>query len=205
MSAMLALIRRLLLPLLLTCGLSLGVVLALHRDEAPVITLPGFDACALPCWAGMTPGETRYADAPRLIGEHIPGATLNFERGFAQINFIIQAPGSNPIFGTVYEDRAQVGGLRVDGVIPLWVLIEQVGRPRCVTSSRALTSNAQVVNVYWQMGEIYLWSFTTFADTARFRPSIPALSLFILHSEDPCTQPDAQAWRGFAPLWVYGD
>lgn len=205
MSAMLALIRRLLLPLLIACGLSLGVVLALHRGESPAITLPGFDACALPCWAGMTPGETLYADAPRLIGEHISGATLNFERGFAQINFTMQAPGTNPIFGSIYDDRGQVGGVRLDGVIPLWLLLEQAGRPRCVSSSQALTSNARVINVYWQMGDIYLWSFTAFAATDRFHPASPAISLFILHSEDPCIQPDAQAWRGFAPLWVYAD
>lgn len=196
-------IRMLILYCLLPCLLFISGVLLATRAAPPSITLPGFAACALPCWAGITPGQIPYRMALRVLADHLPDMTLDFEPGLSQVNFVAQAPAANPFYGAIYEDRGQVGGLRLEVRLPVWHLIAQLGRPRCVAVHRTVTLSTRIANIYWQSGEIYIWGFLAFEDGIQWGPDSHTTSLFILHSDDPCAQPGVAGWRGFAPLRLY--
>jgi hypothetical protein len=160
----------------------------------------GFETCALPCYAGMSPGLTRIADAPTLI-EHNVGGLVG----------LVLPSGSYIDYSALNEDRSLSGfvqsqfgtisHIQLSTTIEFSVLIEQLGVPDCIS-------------VDWYNPRIrwFVWEQAGSSIVATLSHTNPVRSLGGLMQTDHisirgsthlCNSPQTMNWRGFAPAWRY--
>ncbi|HLV35415.1 MAG TPA: hypothetical protein VKY59_09890 [Spirillospora sp.] len=183
----------------------LAVLLAGGNGRLPAqraqIDYPGFDGCALPCWAGVTPSQTATGHAPQVMASHLAQTQLEFRTVVTQINF--EATGPDAQFnGVIYDDRGVVGGLRFEVDVPLWKLLDALDTPACIRSHPG-ADGREVVTVSWETQNNVV-SGTIIVPTWRsWRPSARVSLLGVFTRYPACAAPGERPWHGFAPLWRY--
>jgi hypothetical protein len=161
---------------------------------------PGFDACALPCWAGVTPGVTIFADAPDRVSAHV-GGNVMFRTTGDRLLFEI-GPGPQ-LSGAIYNDRGRVDSLRLETRFPLWRLVDTLGTPRCALAGR-VSGGQWRMTVYWDMEPgIQIAALAVLNTPDDWQPGTPMRTLLVLTGTDSCRDTGAHPWTGFAPLWHY--
>lgn len=195
-------ILHLLLRLGLLCGLLTAIWLyTVRQSPLPALsTLPDFAACDLPCWAGVVPLETPFGEVVKIITVNLPHRRLNFRAYNTQISF---DSGSPPFFGMVYSDRGTVDAVRLEVSIPLWMLLDALGKPTCVRVSRIVTSFTDVMVLYWERSAHSLISIVLLDNPAEWSPGAPTDELLVTPFSNDCDLLNAPAWQGFARVWRY--
>jgi hypothetical protein len=197
------------LPIWLIVALLCAVIpTAASREESmsPVWTSFGFDACALPCWSGITTGETPFSDAMELIGQHVRMLNHRVLVSASQINFSASAP-EQPVHGYLFYNGTRVGSIRLTLQLPLRELIVRAGEPACVfaTSIPPGMSGSQTITpglvVYWEIDSVLLGVLLSEADAVRLDSQTQ--SLWMSSTDYACTREDVTEWRGFGPAWIY--
>lgn len=185
------------LPLLLI----FGWLLILRQQPLPPLDYPGFDACMLPCWAGILPDETRTLDAPQVMASQFAGAEFEFSQVGMQINFTIDSPEQR-LEGVIYDDRGVVGSLRVMLRMPLWQLMETLGTPQCI-STQTYPDGGELVSLWWVNDQHAISSGVILPPPPEWDASAQVFTLAVFNDTERCHAPDVKPWQGFAPLWFY--
>jgi hypothetical protein len=194
------LIVRLLAVILLICtaAATLGGR-ALSSDESWLHF--GFDFCALPCFAGITPGQTPFNNAPGLIMHHIQSVDPRTIMGGASINFWAQSK-TQLLSGLIRYDNGVVGEMHFSVILPLAELIAELGTPDCVLPN---TDNApaRVPVIFWERDQVSIAAvLDSDPEALRLSANTNAIWLNAIQVND-CSRSGAVRWRGFAPLWDY--
>lgn len=160
---------------------------------------PGFAACRLPCWAGITPGLTPFAEANELIAQHLPDYRVPTFLTTSSLSF--QTIASEPaLSGVLFYDSTRIGEIHLDAGLPVWYLMDTLGKPDCVWVSEGpsqimLTlfweSNGRSTGGYFFFDPRSGWQSNT---RTRFLQMSTVLS---------CDTPGMILWMGFAPAWRY--
>lgn len=190
--------------LTLIAGIMALLLVSARRDPLPGIAAssqPGFSICALPCWAGLHPRETRFEDAIKLIIDNLREWRFEFGANNNQLTFSAQA-GETPLAGTVYEDRGYVGGMLINAAFPQWMLLQELGRPYCVRTSHIATTDQETVVLYWRLEGLFILGISQIGPD-DWKLGSKTTALYIVASDDVCELPDAMPWRGFMPIWRY--
>ena len=193
---MMNLMLNLMLRLLACCLLVLLTLLLVTRQPAPALTAPGFSVCALPCWAGVIPGETRYTDAAAIITANVADIQVQFPDFLAEVPTAQITSSRGEVLGAVYEDRGVVGSLRLDFPLPLWHLLETAGTPVCLQTSLQ-GADVYLYSIYWQVDTLYLLGIVLVRDRADWHLGQVTNTLYIFSGSDPCDAPSALPWQGF--------
>lgn len=161
----------------------------------------GFAYCALPCYAGITPGETPYHQAPGLLRQHIPVMENRMFNTGASVNFWA-VTDREELSGIARYEQGKVGELRLNAAVPLDHLLAQLGAPDCILLTPPDNPRRAPV-LFWIRGDIsigaVLQALPTLVNLSSYAPAL------WLRSGDPdeCTIRGAVPWRGFAPTWNY--
>jgi hypothetical protein len=177
-----------------------GILLVVvYQQPLPPLDYPGFDACVLPCWAGIIPNETRTLDAPQVMASHLMDAELEFSQVVTQINFTI-IRRDQLVQGVIYDDRGYVYSVRLMLKLPLWRLVDLLGTPACVMNQTSATGEG-IVTIWWVMDDRTVSS--TLIAPKDWNPSVEIFTLGSSQQPETCASPFVKQWRGFAPLWFY--
>jgi hypothetical protein len=161
----------------------------------------GFAVCTLPCWAGITPGRTWFAEANGLMAEHLP--TFSIPTFLTASTLSFQTVTSEPnLAGALYYDRSRVSEVHLDVALPLWYLLDNLGTPDCVWVSRG---NMQIVMaVYWEREDISTGAYLIFDGRMAWTLEMPTRFLR-MSTTLTCNTPGIVPWMGFAPAWRYNE
>lgn len=206
---MLKLILRLLVGLIPLCVLVLvGGVALLVRAAAPPFPLTeprleafGFGACALPCYAGIMPGETRFPDVIERIIDHVPSLDRRMLGNTQLISFWGTAHDVQ-FSGQVRYRDGQVGDIVLSTPLRLAWLLDTLGAPTCVYPRDETVAGAIT---------LLIWEFESASVYAALKPSAALVDLYtgetinLWLSANPavCIQQHALNWHGFAFIWAY--
>lgn len=159
----------------------------------------GFAACRLPCWAGITPGVTPFAEASELMAEHLPAFSIPSFLTTSTLSF--QTITSEPnLAGALYYDSSRVSEVHLEVALPIGYLLDRLGTPDCVWVSRG---NIQaVMAVYWEAEELSTGAYLIFDDRMAWKLQMPTRYLQ-MSTTLTCNTPGIVPWRGFAPAWRY--
>jgi hypothetical protein len=194
------LIWRWCLPLFLTCTLISGVMMAFAstlKVAQAHVELPGFDACQLPCWAGITPSETEFDQAVHILQANIPDARTLVKQAVISFGTIVE---NSVLSGGVYAVEEKVSTIQLNVVLPLHELMQTLGSPDCV---RVLTSPSSPdwMMLYWTRGKLIVKTLLAANPWGRLEVDSTAQSLEIGPEDGSCRS--ALHWQGFAPVWSY--
>jgi hypothetical protein len=198
---MLFVARRLLLPVILTNLLLCFVVPAAFQQpfaEQPSWSAFGFATCELPCWAGITPGETAFTDAFDLLLKHVPTLNTRVLVGNVQINFSATSP-EQIANGLIFEQGGLVETIQINFQLPVIELIRHLGIPHCVVYSGG---TLKVITMHWE-SESALISGLILMNDPQLRLKTPVTALTIHAGEPVCDADQAAPWIGFAASWRY--
>lgn len=200
------LIRPLLPPLALLTALCLALIVSarvlgtLLPPPAGLGGLPGFGACALPCWAGIFPGITSFQTIPDRVQANAPGYDWQFLLDGNELRFA--SARNDPLLrGGVFYERGLAGELRLDIAIPLRRVVEDLGLPRCIHVSRPRTSPLYVVFLVWPLGSQQISALLLVDQNTRWGLDTPIRQVTSASGVDWCR--GARPWSGLAPLWHY--
>jgi hypothetical protein len=199
---------RLILQLLLRISLFISTItglllLGLRSDQPPtLLRIPDFAICDFPCWAGVVPTETLFARAPQILDSYLPTRSLDFNANLTQISFR-STEGIPLISGMIYGERDRVTALRLDVSLPLWTLIEALGKPTCARTARLSGIDRESITVYWETSTHTLLGLIVLENTSHWRPDVPIRYLLIAGVGDECALLNAPRWQGFAHIWYY--
>lgn len=171
-----------------------------YQQPVNPLDYPGFDACTLPCWAGILLNETRTLDAPQLMAVHLRDAALEFSQIATQINFTVMRR-DQLVQGAIYDDRGLVHSLRLMVRLPLWQLIDLLGTPACV-NNQAGSADGSMMTIWWVMDQ-HTVSTTLLLAPTDWGPAVEVFTLGSSQQPETCASPFVKPWRGFAPLWFY--
>lgn len=160
--------------------------------------LIGLSACALPCWAGITPGDTAFLDAPRVLADHLP-AMRRLLISPSQLNLWI-SDRAVELSAFIHYRQARVGLIEVETAVQVGDLIARYGSPACAR----MDVPSGILVLYWLSLDAEgfgVWLNTT--EWARVRLDLTTSSLFAGDLRGACA--DAERWQGFAPLSRYRD
>ncbi len=159
----------------------------------------GFAACSLPCWAGITPGLTPFAEANELMAEHLPAFSIPTFLTTSTLSF--QTVTSQPnLAGALYYDRSRVSEVHLDVALPVWYLLDNLGTPDCVWVSRG---NMQaVMAVYWEGQDLSTSAYLLFDGRMGWKLEMPTRFLQ-MSTTLTCKTTGIVPWMGFAPAWRY--
>jgi len=87
--------------------------------------------------------------------------------------------------------------------LPVWMLIDILGKPTCVRTVRLLNSTKDSLTVYWEGTTHSIVSVLLIDETERWTPGAPTRYMFITAFNNECALLDAPTWQGFTPLWHY--
>lgn len=159
----------------------------------------GFAACNLPCWAGITPGQTPFAEANELIAEYLADVNIHFYLTRAAMTF--QAGTGDSAFGGVfYYDGSRVTEIHLDMALPVRDLLDKLGTPDCVWAARG--SQQIPLTIYWERNHLSIGAFLNFDGRMAWTPNMRTRSL-LMGTTLPCNTPGMLPWMGFAPAWRY--
>lgn len=159
----------------------------------------GFEACALPCYAGMTPGETPFGETGVLLMNHVPALDPRVISSGTSLNFFARLPVQQLAGLVRYQTDGQVGEIRLNAVLPLDQVLVQLGAPDCILA--AAVDRAPII--FWERGGVSVAAVLS-TDANAYQPGASLFSLWLRVATPPdCTLRGARSWQGFAPLWVY--
>lgn len=153
--------------------------------------------CTLPCWAGLTPGETDFKAVTRILNSQI--ARLNPKPGLTSsvISFGIDTDQQH-IGGLIHYNRGRVGVISLTMKLPLSLLMDELGTPDCVDQP-ALRTRSLIV--YWARDLYFIRTLLVASEYGRLSAGIQAQDLQIGPDDNPCA--GRIPWQGFAPIWRY--
>lgn len=172
--------------------------------SSPAYTTYGFAACDLPCWAGITVGETPFADTVPISASNIATRVAYTIAGSS----VFLWEDLDPFYFTGLLNAAgeeTVGRIQLTVSLPADYLIERVGLPACVFSRRDFNGLSYTSTIYWSGVD---WAAEASVNgTARslFTPGA-TIKAFVLFSGTmlPCPKTTAP-WIGAAAWWRYAD
>lgn len=201
---MFAIARLLLLPLLIIMLILCSAVPALGKRATvndPAWHAFGFDACDLPCWAGITPGETAFDKVFDLLVLHVPTLDTQVLMSGAQIPFSASLPDQYAS-GFIYYSQGEVGNIRLSVKIPLIQLIERLGTPSCFFYGESVNDSWGSLTVYWELENVLIAGLVSPAD-AEVQPTTSIDAVAFNPDEPACEHEETLPWLGFAPRWRY--
>jgi len=161
----------------------------------------GFSYCDLPCFAGVIPGQTSERDAPNLLYRHVPAIDYRtFATGIGY-NFWGSIPDQR-LAGLVRFNPTQVVEIRLNALIPVERIVDQLGTPDCIVPNT--TGDPQRVTVvFWTRSQVSIGAVLG-ADRQALNLNANTLALWLRAGEpDDCFLRGALPWHGFAPAWNY--
>lgn len=207
-AAMLQTMLRLLIPLcLLTALMAAGAIFAGQTNpelDEKYWSDFGFDACAMPCFAGITPGQTLFTDATALIARYIPTLNEQILISSTQAIFFAEAEDApDRLTGIARYAQGKVGEISLTLARPLFSVLLRFGRPDCALAYP--TGNAEYLYLYWEDGALRYWASVAVADSVHFNSPVFTINSSSEERSICSTNTDTRSWRGFAPVWVYGN
>jgi len=189
---------------LFAASTALAPLTAQRRVEvSPAWAAYGFAACALPCWAGITVGETPFSDTVTRTAASIPALTSHTIAGSP----VFLWGNADPYFfsGRVYVGGETVGRVELNLNLPADYLIARFGLPLCVLSGPDLNTTTHLSAIYWTGGDWVAAAFVNGNARTLFTPSATIYSFTVFNgSMTPCPKTTAP-WRGAAVWWRYSD
>ncbi len=182
-------------------GLALGKSHAQVGETDPAWKALGFDACDLPCWAGIVPGATPFAEAFDLLVAHVPALDSRVLVGSSQINFAASL-GDRYLNGLIFYNRGRVGSLRMNLVVQVSELFARAGPPDCVIYLSMLNMPYVAAALFWERDGLLIGSLLD-GQGDRIAPGARTQLFWISAVDSACDRPEAVEWRGFAPRWRY--
>ncbi len=110
----------------------------------------GFAYCGLPCFAGVTPGETVSDDAASLLYQHIP----TIERGMFNTGstlYFAATLTSQRLGGVMLYGHSTVSEFQLNVFLPLEQLINELGLPDCLLPE---PGSQNTTDVFWTRGAV---------------------------------------------------
>ena len=187
----------------------------------------GFEACDLPCYAGITVGETNSDDVPALIAQYVGGRgrvlmddlpPLQTANGDVLSNegtlYTFQREALYRPFNAAIMTREDlVTSIQLNGLVQLDALLEDLGAPTCADYSQQ-TSTSQSMRLYWLLDDNQImitaaipifqreWGFKSFSLGVNiiYVPGSPYMLPPESLSGDWC---DPHSWIGFARINQY--
>src|SRR5690348_10209752 len=95
-----------LLPILTGLILAARTLGQSRADSLPDWSAFGFDACNLPCWAGIMPGDTAFDQAATQLQASLPALDAGMLISNSQIDFSASAPDQR-IRGQLYYQHGR--------------------------------------------------------------------------------------------------
>ncbi|MFQ3567623.1 MAG: hypothetical protein SNJ59_11550 [Aggregatilineales bacterium] len=182
-------------------GLALGKSHAQLGETDPAWKALGFDACELPCWAGIVPGTTPFDDAFDRLVAYVPALDSRVLLGSSQINFTASLD-DRYLTGLIFYNRGRVGSLRMNLVVPVSELFDRAGPPDCVIYLSMLNMPYIAAALFWERDGLLIGSLLD-SQADRIAPSARTQLFWISAVDSACDRPEAVEWRGFAPRWRY--
>lgn len=186
------------------CALALGLALALGRlqpdPDAAYWRAFGFSRCAMPCFAGITPGQTPFSDVIGRISESVPALSQQLLVSNSQVVFFAEdAALQASLSGVLRYHQGQVGDIRLSVVLPLSRVLLRLGRPDCTLLYPAGAPSD--LYLYWQSGALLHWAAVSVSERVRLSSPVFSLASTALEAPDVCqSRPQTGAWRGFTLL-----
>ena len=178
-------------------GAALLVAPGLARDAR----LPGFEACDLPCWGGLLPGETPFREAAAVLRQHLaPDATVASDG----VMVVFHTRSAEPyISGVVsYNNAGSVGTIYLNTVVPFVYLLDRLATPDCLWVSQTSDHRA-LFFVIWKRDGWFIKAFVPADEYGRLNGHLTAHDVEIGASRSICDGNGASPWLGFAPAWRY--
>jgi hypothetical protein len=192
-----------LLPLIVLLCAVIPVIAARQPTENTAWRSFGFDYCQLPCFAGITSGETPFDSAAPLLIRNVEAVDPRMINSGTSINFWGR-DSSQQLSGLVRNDRASVGELRLIVVLPVEEVIAQLGAPDCILPNLDGDPNRLTI-ICWERGGMATAAVLGLDDKRRaVNLSANTLAIWLSAMEpNPCSLRGALPWKGFAPMWGY--
>ncbi len=169
------------------------------RRADPIQWQSGFEVCDLPCWSGITPGQTRFADVAPLLQRTLSPDSRLLVSG-SQVDFWTEANGA-PFYGYLYYAKGSVDNVQMHVEFPVGQIIRRLGAPDCVYLETLVTGE-HLLAIYWEM-KIGMVGALVRLDHERWGPNSAIGTLFLNSPQAACNRDDAVRWRGFAPFAYY--
>lgn len=190
-----------------------GMIAAGNRysPEATQWSELGFTHCALPCWVGLTPGETPF-DTTQIAYQivqafHDPSTQIILSS--SQINFSTTVKNQQ-IIGLIFytggdNEGGVIGDIRLILSLPMWQLIGNLGEPDCVwTEGMMGLQGRRVIGVYWEHGGgISMGALLAVDARGAWHPDTNVESFWVSVTSSACDQPESVPWLGFASFQRY--
>jgi len=161
----------------------------------------GFAVCDLPCFAGITPGQTDFDSVPRLLMHHVQSIDPRMIAGGSSINFWAQSK-TQQLGGLIHYDGGRVGEMRFTVILPLEQIITELGTPDCLLPNTGSDQN-RVTVIFWERQQVSIAAVLA-PDPSALNLNANTLALWLnaVQAND-CSRSGAIPWRGFAPMWDY--
>lgn len=186
---MITLLLRVLPLCLAIVGVLVGLVVSVAQAE-PLSDQPleGLTICHVPCWIGIEPGRTAFAEVPAIVSRQFPARRWQV-RG-TRSYLVLPSLESNTV--TVDEHNNMVNSIQMKVRLPLWRLLLLFGKPVCYQRF----GDPGLINIHWNVNGIYVLSHFAAAD---WNPEWRSNALVLMaRSSDPCER--LLPWRGLALL-----
>ena len=200
---MLRFIGRLAVYMLVGLVLPVAILLAVGQGRALAPpSYPGAAACALPCWAGITPDHTRTEDAYALLAASLSleEAAFTFRQITNEIRF--EAAAEQPVSGVIYDDRGVIAEVQLMLELPLGWLVAELDSPQCARSTQMLDGR-DIVQLSWVTEDYYIGATTILPQTETLQPATRTTVLSLSRAYPICEATTQHPWQGFAPAWRY--
>lgn len=190
-----------LLPLLLALCVAVPVFGGRQIETGQGWADFGFDGCALPCYAGITPGVTPFDEIYPLLIDNVPMLDRRMIASGSALNFWAWTP-SQRLSGLIRYDRGLVGEMRLNAIVPVAAVMTELGAPDCILPNTRGEPERMTV-IFWERGQV---SIGAVLEPSQHRINLNGDTLALwLHTAVPgdCSLRGALPWQGFAPLWTY--
>ncbi|MBN8634642.1 MAG: hypothetical protein J0M07_04910 [Anaerolineae bacterium] len=195
------------LSLLIFALAAVVIALAPLAAPRPVAASPawaayGFAACDLPCWAGITVGETPFGATVPITAQNIPRRIAYTIAGSS----VFLWEDVDPYYFTGLLSAAgveTVGRIQLTVSLPADYLLERLGLPACVFSVRDFNGLSYTSTIYWSGADWVVEASVSSPARSLFTPgaTIKAVVLFS-GTMQPCPKTTAP-WIGAAAWWRY--
>lgn len=201
------LIQRFTLVCAILCACLQLLVMRLANDDAGSESVEssvraglGFEACVLPCYAGLMPGRTPFADTSALLAANVPLLTRQMRIDALTLRFEVEAPNAR-LTGVIGSENGRVGSVQLRLDFPLRRLLADFGAPDCILAGSPSDAGA-LHYLVWQIDGLLLRA------AVDAQPRLLALDqhsdgLWIGVASPGACPGDLLPWHGFAPAWRY--
>ena len=170
------------------------------------------DPCGPPCFRGITPGETRWADALTII-EDSPDFT-NLQTQASDDNSIVQAAwqqGDNQVCCQMASQDGRTVSLLLLLTAPNVTLEEVIsvhGEPTYLIGSDPFTPDQAVMNLVYPDVPMLIYVFIEGTESGRLMPTSEIIGMRYFTPEEMQTFLETnafQAWEGYQTYQYYAE